>query len=110
MTNRPPAASERGRNVVKTPCTNGKSRGSRHVPASVRDEVFVRDGGRCTYKGPGGKRCGATFGLTLDHVTPFARGGGNTADNLRLLCANHILLEAERTYGADFMRQFRRRE
>ena len=83
---------------------------TRHIPAGVRDEVFVRDKGRCTYVAPGGKRCGATHGLTLDHVVPFARGGSNAADNLRLLCAQHNRLAAERIYGADIMKRYQRYE
>jgi 5-methylcytosine-specific restriction endonuclease McrA len=99
------------RGVSKSgPCKNTKNYRSRHIPIAVRDEVFVRDGARCTYKGPGGRRCGATQGLTLDHVTPFARGGGNTVNNLRLLCAQHNLMEAERVYGMDMMKQYRQRE
>ncbi len=28
---------------------------SRHIPAAIRDEVFLRDGGRCTWVGPDGR-------------------------------------------------------
>ncbi len=31
---------------------------TRHIPQSIRDEVFVRDGGRCAFTGTDGKRCG----------------------------------------------------
>jgi 5-methylcytosine-specific restriction endonuclease McrA len=37
--------------------------------------------------------------LQIDHVKPAARGGANTIDNLRLLCAYHNRLEAERLMG-----------
>jgi 5-methylcytosine-specific restriction endonuclease McrA len=82
---------------------------SRHIPAAVRAEIFARDGGRCTYVAPGGTRCGSTHALQIDHVTPFARGGPNTAANLRLLCAKHNRLEAERTYGFALEPRFKRR-
>ena len=82
----------------------------RHIPAAVRDEVFARDGGKCTYLGSNGKQCGSTLGLHIDHVTPFAKGGSNEASNLRLLCANHNRLEAERAYGQQFMQQYYQRE
>ena len=83
---------------------------SRQVPAKVRDEVYVRDGGRCAYVGTNGKRCTERQGLHVDHIMPFARGGKAAASNLRLLCAQHNMLEAERSYGPDFMKRFRRRE
>jgi 5-methylcytosine-specific restriction endonuclease McrA len=79
---------------------------SRHVPAAVRDAVYARDGGQCTYVGADGSRCGSTHHLQIDHVTPFGRGGPTTTENLRLLCAAHNGLEAERAYGADWMRRF----
>jgi len=72
---------------------------SRHIPSRVRDQVFVRDQGRCAYVSPGGKRCNSTHVLQVDHVQPFARGGPSTPENLRLLCAQHNRLEAERLMG-----------
>jgi 5-methylcytosine-specific restriction endonuclease McrA len=83
---------------------------NRHIPASVRDRVFARDKGRCTFIGTTGERCAATHGLQLDHIVPYARGGRNTADNLRLLCGRHNRLEAERVYGANTVRCYRQRE
>jgi 5-methylcytosine-specific restriction endonuclease McrA len=73
--------------------------GSRGVPARVRDEVFIRDQGRCAYVGANGRRCGSTHVLQVDHIKPVARGGASTPDNLRLLCAHHNRLEAERLMG-----------
>jgi 5-methylcytosine-specific restriction endonuclease McrA len=72
---------------------------SRYVPAHVRDEVFVRDKNRCTYVAPNGTQCGSTHVLQVDHIHPVARGGGGAVDNLRLLCAQHNRLEAERLMG-----------
>jgi 5-methylcytosine-specific restriction endonuclease McrA len=105
-----PSSSDHCGDHTKTPRKNGENRRSRYIPVAVRDQVFTRDGGRCVYVGPSGKRCGATHNLTLDHITPFARGGTNAVDNLRLLCAKHNLLEAERIYGVDLVKQYRRRE
>ena len=73
--------------------------GTRHVPAITRDAVFQRDGGRCTFAGPGGTRCGSTWDLEIDHIRPFALGGGHTLKNLRLLCSAHNRLESERIFG-----------
>ncbi|UCF04727.1 MAG: hypothetical protein JSV33_12495, partial [bacterium] len=46
---------------------------SRHIPASVRDEVFARDGGRCTFVGPEGKRCGSRWNIQVDHIVPYGK-------------------------------------
>ena len=82
---------------------------SRHVSITTRDAVFERDNGRCAYVGLSGRRCNARHALQVDHVIPFGRGGGNGLSNLRLLCAAHNKLEAERAYGEAAAR-FRRRE
>ena len=81
----------------------------RYISKVVRDRVFARDRARCTYKGREGRRCGATHNLQVDHVRPFARGGSNVSSNLRLLCAAHNKLAAEKTYGNAALR-FRKRE
>lgn len=73
--------------------------GERYIPASVRDLVFERDGGRCTYVGSSGKRCESTLAVQLDHIVPVALGGTSTPENLRLLCAKHNRLEAGRLLG-----------
>jgi 5-methylcytosine-specific restriction endonuclease McrA len=77
----------------------GLSSESRHISAAVRDEVHVRDQGRCTFVGSTGRRCGSKTALQIDHVQPFALGGRGTAGNLRLLCAYHNRLEARRLLG-----------
>lgn len=76
-----------------------KARRSRHISAAVKAEVFLRDGCRCTYRGPDGRRCGSAFDLEVDHIVPFAMGGSNQAGNLRLLCREHNQLEADRVFG-----------
>ena len=75
------------------------ARDARHISAGLRDEIFVRDGGRCTYVGTRGRRCSSRQALQVDHIRPVARGGSGTRDNLRLLCAYHDRLEAERMLG-----------
>jgi hypothetical protein len=83
---------------------------TRHGPATVRDAVFARDKGRCTFVGSTGKRCGATHHLQIDHIVPYAKGGPKTLGNLRLLCERHNKQEAERVLGANSVRRIRRRE
>ncbi len=83
---------------------------SRFIPRAVRDEVFTRDGGQCTFVSPNGTRCESRCNLEIDHIVPYSRGGGNKAGNLRLLCPEHNRLEAEREYGKEFMQRYYRRE
>jgi 5-methylcytosine-specific restriction endonuclease McrA len=96
------------------PPRNTEKRGvpfSRHIAAKEKEKVWIRDKGRCAYKGPDGRTCNSTRNLQYDHYPiPFARGGPSTADNLRLLCAIHNRLDAERVYGKQHMDRFRRRE
>ena len=40
---------------------------ARDMSRPRRDEVFIRDGGRCTYVAPGGTRCESTHALQIDH-------------------------------------------
>lgn len=83
--------------------------GSRRVPTAVRQAVWERDGGQCTFVSGEGQRCPGREALEFDHIEAFARGGRATVSGVRLLCRAHNQLAAERTYGADFM-QHKRRE
>ncbi len=85
-----------------------KSQDPRAIPMEVRREVWKRDGGRCTWMAPDGRRCGSRWQLELDHITPRLFGGGATVDNLRLRCKAHNLLYAEQVYGREHMDRFRR--
>lgn len=93
--------------------TDGKNRWeaerTRHILQTVRDEVFTRDGGRCTFVGENGKRCNSRWNLEIDHIAPVAKGGNNSPDNLRLLCAKHNKLPAERQFGKDKIEKYYRR-
>ncbi len=99
QTRYPPADSLIVRLNIDPPVRARRQGNPRHIPARVRDAVFVRDEGRCAFVGSTGRRCGSTHGLQVDHVVPVARGGGATLGNLRLLCANHNRLEGERILG-----------
>ena len=81
--------------------------GSRYVPAHVKRVVVQRDQCRCTYVSAVGRRCEARKRLEFDHEIPVARGGESTVENVRLRCRAHNQYEAERTYGAEFMRRKR---
>ena len=49
------------------------------IPEDVRDHVWLRDKGRC-------QQCGSKNDLQFDHIIPVARGGGNAAKNIQVLC------------------------
>ena len=74
---------------------------TRHIPRRIKDEVYKRDGGRCSFVGRTGRRCNSTWNLQYDHIVPFGKGGDNSPENLRLLCAKHNQLMAEREYGKE---------
>ena len=73
-------------------------KGSRHIPASVKREVWARDGGRCAFVGAQG-RCAETGFLEFHHVEPFAAGGPTTSANLQLRCRSHNAYESALYFG-----------
>lgn len=75
------------------------------IPLKVRAEVYIRDGGRCTFVDAAGRRCESRSFLQLDHVTMACRGGAPAVDNCRLLCGPHNRAEARRLLGDDFVDQ-----
>lgn len=79
---------------------NPAASGSRRVPRRVKDAVWRRDGGRCSFMGPTGIQCGETGWLEYDHKAPWALGGKSEADNIRLLCRSHNQAEGRRHFGA----------
>jgi hypothetical protein len=84
----------------------GKSpKRSRHIPAAVSREVYLRDDGRCTFCSQDGQRCGARRFLQLDHVAPWAVQGESNVENLRLRCRAHNLHAARLFFGAGFIRK-----
>jgi 5-methylcytosine-specific restriction endonuclease McrA len=91
------AATDRPRKQCR-PTTN-----ERTIPASVKRDVWQRDGGACTFVSDDGKRCDSRTRLEFDHIEPVARGGEATVANLRLRCRAHNQFEAERAFGEEFM-------
>ncbi|KOV07480.1 MULTISPECIES: HNH endonuclease [Streptomyces] len=49
------------------------------IPATVRVQVYARDGHACLH-------CGSREDLSLDHIHPWSLGGPDTVDNLQTLC------------------------
>jgi 5-methylcytosine-specific restriction endonuclease McrA len=71
---------------------------SRRIPASVKREVWAREGGQCGFVGAAG-RCQARGFLEFHHEVPFAVGGEATAANVCLRCSQHNGHEADLFFG-----------
>ena len=59
--------------------TEARPASRKHLSASKRKRILLRDKGRCV-------KCGSKKNLEIDHVVPLARGGSNRLENLQLLC------------------------
>ncbi len=84
-----------------------RDRGSgagRRIPVSIKAQVWERDGGRCVFQTPEGRRCLERGRLEFDHVIPWALGGSNHAGNVRLLCRAHNQLAGREIFGKERMR------
>jgi hypothetical protein len=92
------AAEGEGREVV-----------SRHIPDAIKREVYVRDGGQCTFVAEDGRRCEERGGLEFEHPAGFARTGRHAVAELKLFCRSHNQHSADQLYGRDFMQDRRRR-
>jgi 5-methylcytosine-specific restriction endonuclease McrA len=95
--------------AAANPRSGRGSRDVRYIPAHVKRAVWKRDRGRCTFVGNSGHCCGSRRFVQFDHRVPRARGGPSTIENVRLLCAPHNRLEAERIFGEGFMSEKRER-
>jgi 5-methylcytosine-specific restriction endonuclease McrA len=81
----------------------------RHIPASVKRQVWERDQGQCAFVGAVG-RCSERGFLEYHHRIPFSDGGATNLDNLELRCRAHNAFEAERWFGVqqeDLVREAR---
>ncbi|TBR18313.1 HNH endonuclease [bacterium] len=86
--------------VRRAACAPAGRPAGRRVPQAVKDVVWRRDAGRCTFVGPNGERCPESARLEYDHIVPWALGGpSDEPSNLRLACRTHNDLEARRVFG-----------
>jgi hypothetical protein len=69
------------------------------VRSELLRQLVARDGLCCSYVSEDGVRCTARAFLEIDHQEPWARGGRDTLDNLRLLCRAHNQMAAEEHFG-----------
>jgi len=86
--------------VTSPRAARGAAGGSRHIPASVKREVWRRDDGHCAYTGRDG-RCTERSFLEYHHVQPYAAGGAATAANIELRCRAHNVYEASLLFGLE---------
>ena len=86
--------------AARAPRPRGGS-SDRYIPAHVRNAVWERDKGRCTFVGTNGHTCNSIQFVEIDHVDP--RRKESTVEGLRLRCRTHNQLEAERVFGSEFM-------
>ena len=62
---------------------------SRYIPSEVKRAVWERDRGQCV-------DCGSKQRLHYDHDIPFSKGGGNTVENIRILCQDCNLRKSDK--------------
>ena len=103
-----------GRTPRKTPAAARPKQSSepavpatRHIPDAIKRAVHERDGGRCTYVSPDGRRCTATGCLEFDHLDGFAITGVHSVDRITLRCRAHNQFTAEKMYGRAKMKMAR---
>jgi hypothetical protein len=59
--------------------SESKAPSRQQIPDDVKLAVWTRDGQACVV-------CQSTQELQFDHIIPFTSGGGNTVENIQLLC------------------------
>jgi hypothetical protein len=95
------AAKEKTAAISKPGPARPTAPGSRHIPASVKRAVWLRDRGQCAFVGRTGRRCTQRAFLELHHIQPFALGGEATVSNISLRCRRHNTHEAELVFGIE---------
>ena len=76
------------------------SRRSRHIPAEVKREVWLRDEGRCAFVAADGRRCAERAFLEFQHGEPYGIGGEPSVGKISLRCRAHNVYEAELVFGS----------
>gem|GEM_PF-2046708 len=82
------------KNKVKT-----EEKNSRYIPVKVQAITIARSQNQCEYVGASGKRCNEKRHLQFEHVKPFAKGGTNSAKNIKHFCRTHNQLTALEIFG-----------
>jgi 5-methylcytosine-specific restriction endonuclease McrA len=63
------------------------------IPAVVKHQVSLRDGGQCVHRNDQGERCLSRRWIHLHHIRPRSQGGPNSVENLVTLCSVHHGIE-----------------
>lgn len=69
----------------------------RYISKAMKAEVFDRAKHCCEFEG-----CRERKNLQIDHIIPFAKGGLNTKENLRVLCSAHNQYERIKVFGKNY--------
>ena len=86
-----------------------KNKSTRYIGKKIRSQLFQEANFQCEYVSTSsGRRCECKSNLQVDHLYPYAWGGGNDIVNTRILCVQHNLYFAEKMFGKEKMGQFRR--
>ncbi len=80
---------------------------ARRFSASVKRLAWTNSKSQCEYVSGAGRRCEARHRLEFDHRKPVALGGESSADNARILCREHNILQAVQKLGAPAMAPYR---
>jgi hypothetical protein len=100
------ASPERTAKPAASSASGDRRRDGRLVPKTVKRFVWERDGGRCAYTAPDGRRCESRDALEYDHIIAWADGGrSDTPENIRLLCRAHNQRLGRRRFGPRRRRQ-----
>ena len=96
-----------------TSCQNNinKKAITRYIPQKVRQYVWKRDKGRCSYTCPQTKTlCQSQYQLQVDHIQPYSLDGSHHPKNLRLLCLKHNQYRSDKTFNYSKRRLLRHPE
>jgi 5-methylcytosine-specific restriction endonuclease McrA len=75
------------------------STNSRYIPKHIERATFERAQHQCEAVDKKGKRCEERRNLQIDHIKPYAVGGDNSEQNLRLLCSGHNQRRSFKTFS-----------
>lgn len=80
----------------------------RALPRALERTVYLRDQGKCAFRGTEGRVCGSKVGLEFHHHDPHRRGGADEVSNISLRCARHNKFQAELDFGRAHQERFGR--
>jgi len=83
------------------------SKNIRYISPDLKKRVWQKASSQCEFVDPqSGRRCDSVFQLEIDHVKPLGIGGKTSIDNLRLMCRNHNIRQAIKSYGKEKMENY----